>query len=213
MESESLYIRVLSVGIILNAASSSEESIGETLWPKIIQVLSNTLELDQRKMVNDFTSEVPLLLQASIKSKKSSKNRKATDDGEDNPDKMEEEPMEQQQSKQPVVGRPEVKIAELRAKIGEVVQAQQTALEILTNVCCSTEEKWEDEDDIDEEDMEDIDDDTMAEGEESNCTSLLSTLPPFLADSLQNADMFKKVLGKANLPAENVCQILREDCK
>ena len=55
------------------------------------------------------------------------------------------------------VGRPEAKIAELRANIGEFVQAQQTALEILTNLCCSKDEEWkDDEDDDDEEEMEDM---------------------------------------------------------
>lgn len=101
--------------------------------------------------VNDFTSDVPLLLQASVRSKKKS--------AKDQESKGDAEPMEDIAEEQPkLVGRPEIRIAKLRVEIVEVIQAQQTALEILTNMCCSKEEEWQDEDDDEqEEDMEDLD--------------------------------------------------------
>ena len=51
MDSESLYTRILSVGIVLNAVACTEETISEALWPKIIEVIYKVLEVDQRKMV------------------------------------------------------------------------------------------------------------------------------------------------------------------
>jgi hypothetical protein len=46
-----LYLQVLSVGVVLNAAGSASEDLPEATWRIIISLVAKILAVDQRKMV------------------------------------------------------------------------------------------------------------------------------------------------------------------
>lgn len=102
-------------------------------------------------------------------------------------------------------------LTEQRHQLGDLLQGQQAALEILTNLCCpdDKDDRWEDEDDDDEL----VDDSSSSGGSMSmydqTSSSVLAALPPFLADALRSADVLKLVLAKANLPEEAALAHLR----
>ena len=51
---------------------------------------------------------------------------------------------------------------------------------------------------------------SIPNGDSMSASSVASSLPVFILESLQTGKVTDKVLAKANLPAENVCEILRD---
>ena len=85
---------------------------------------------------------------------------------------------------------------QLRESVNAVILAQQSALEILTNVCCGDDEAWEDE-----EASESGESDMNYESEMENCDGNnsgvappeLSKLPTVVLEALLGQDLSSKV--------------------
>ncbi len=95
-------------------------------------------------------------------------------------------------------------------QVNQTVQAQQSALEILTNLFCSSEneEEWVDEDDETSDDDSLVDNDNGMETTEDNTSA---SLPPILLEVFKAENLIQKILARANLPAENVLDILKNN--
>ena len=99
---------------------------------------------------------------------------------------------------------------QLREEIHAVIFAQQTALEILTNICCD-DETWEDvasdsgESDMVEESEED--DNIVPEDSKVNEVNICK-MPPIALEAVQAHQLLSKVVDKAVMPAENVQELL-----
>ena len=87
----------------------------------------------------------------------------------------------------------------------DLLNSQIGSLEILTNLCASSEES--DYEDADEDDSSNCD---SFEVDGMTLDNVQIELGPELKQSLLESGIFQLVLNKANLPAENVCQSLRE---
>ena len=100
---------------------------------------------------------------------------------------------------------------QLRETINAVIFAQQTALEILTNICCD-DETWEDvASDSGESDMVEESEEDGVVPEESNVDEMntpICKMPPIALEAVQAHQLLSKVVNKAVMPAENVQEIL-----
>ena len=100
---------------------------------------------------------------------------------------------------------------QLREMINAVIFAQQTALEILTNICCD-DETWEDvASDSGESDMVEESEEDGVVPEESNVDEMntpICKMPPIALEAVQAHKLLSKVVNKAVMPAENVQEIL-----
>ena len=100
---------------------------------------------------------------------------------------------------------------QLREMINAVIFAQQTALEILTNICCD-DETWEDvASDSGESDMVEESEEDGVVPEESNVDEMntpICKMPPIALEAVQAHQLLSKVVNKAVMPAENVQEIL-----
>ena len=101
---------------------------------------------------------------------------------------------------------------QLRETINAVIFAQQTALEILTNICCD-DETWEDNaSDSGESDM--IEEESEEDGivpKEPNVDEVntpICKMPPIALEAVQAHQLLSKVVNKAVMPAENVQELL-----
>jgi len=182
---QDLHIRLLAHGIELNIVESNGEQV-ESLWLEIIKVLSLVLDQNQRKMVHDFSSSMPLNEDVN---------------GGSNP----ESEMEQEGS---------TAHEALRDTLNHVILAQQSALEILTNLCCddSNYEECSETDDDDEDNMNgDHDEDIQANDETAMETeSINEGMPPMILEAIKSHKILEKVWNKVLfLPAENVQEILK----
>ena len=106
-----LLVRVLACGVVFNVNR-------ESALPVIMGTISAVLSQDQRKMINEYTSEVPL-------------------EGKQNGNAEKNTPEEQ-----------EKRLKLMESALQDVISGQQIALEILTNLCCddADEEEWEEAD-------------------------------------------------------------------
>ena len=99
---------------------------------------------------------------------------------------------------------------QLREAIHAVIFAQQTALEILTNICCD-DETWEDvASDSGESDMvEESEEDDSIVPEDSKVNEVnICKMPPIALEAVQSHQLLSKVVNKAVMPAENVQELL-----
>ena len=99
---------------------------------------------------------------------------------------------------------------QLREEIHAVIFAQQTALEILTNICCD-DETWEDvASDSGESDMvEESEEDDSIVPEDSKVNEVnICKMPPIALEAVQAHQLLSKVVDKAVMPAENVQELL-----
>ena len=46
-----LYLRILSVGVVINAADSATEELSEATWRLVVSIIAKLMDVDQRKMV------------------------------------------------------------------------------------------------------------------------------------------------------------------
>ncbi|XP_063604492.1 HEAT repeat-containing protein 3-like [Penaeus indicus] len=86
-----------------------------------------------------------------------------------------------------------------------LITAQQLALEILSNICCSDD----DDDSWDECESESVD--GAENGMEDDTMELEDrlSLPPEVLEGIKHFQLFKKTLKKANYPEEDTCQALQ----
>ena len=95
---------------------------------------------------------------------------------------------------------------QLLESINAVILAQQSALEILTNITCDEEAPWEEV--ASESGESDMIEDIEVESNDENETVQMSKIPIIVLEAIQAQDLLKKVLAKAVMPAENVQEIL-----
>ena len=48
---QELYLRILSVGVVINAADSATEELSEATWRLVVSIIAKLMDVDQRKMV------------------------------------------------------------------------------------------------------------------------------------------------------------------
>ena len=46
-----LYLQILAVGVVINAADSSAEELSEATWRLVVSIIAKLMGVDQRKMV------------------------------------------------------------------------------------------------------------------------------------------------------------------
>ena len=46
-----LYLQILSVGVVINAADSAAEELSEATWRLVVSTIAKLMDVDQRKMV------------------------------------------------------------------------------------------------------------------------------------------------------------------
>lgn len=171
---QDIHIQLLAHGIALNILQSKGEPV-EAFMPELIGAIAKALDQDQRKLVHDFSSSIPVSIY--------------------------EEETEAMDENSPIA-RHEV----IRVDVNSVILAQQSALEMLTNICCDdSNDNWE-------ETVSESDDSEIMEEMECSASSAqiesVSKISAVILEALKAHEMLPKVLAKAQLPAENVQEIL-----
>lgn len=191
----SVLLRTVAAGVIANVPALSA-----TYLSQLIQALSKTLEVNHRAALNSVTSSLPLLTQKDVA------DLEVTDDNQ-----MEQESPEQSFQRRRRADMPSEVEMEVR-NVGWLLQAQRIAAEILTNICSTEEDEWQ----------EDMDEDNLSEAEsvhdyETNGanTSVQNTdkLPVEVLEAIKSLGLVEKLWQKAQPVAENVAQILAENDK
>jgi hypothetical protein len=141
-----IHAQLLAFGVLLNVDTENK------YLSAAIACVSRVLQLDQRKMVNEYTSLCPLSEDEHFEEgvRNGFGDHLAETNGDD-----------AQQHHSGPQSRPSLerikKLEEKSQEINHTVLAQQTALEMLANLCCvediEDDEQMEDDDDVDEEDM------------------------------------------------------------
>lgn len=108
----------------------------------------------------------------------------------------------------------DMKLEHLRQDLHHTLQAQQTGLELLANICSAQDDdddddQWEDEDEDSRGDSDEMDMNGTMDGESINP----SALPVTVIEFIQSRQIVDTVLGKASLPAENVLHLLKTDLR
>lgn len=177
----------------------------------------------------DYTSAIPLTASNGVAKEEEEEDEEETMDAAQESAKKEEE-------------KKEKKLDVLRQELNLSLLAQQTALEILANILCrgddSDGEGWENEEESDGAMVSWLEviynfnnytikqlfqsDDAASEsgsggGGASNgytdSSSILRSLPTCIVESLQSETVVEKVLAKANMPPENVCEVLKKNAR
>lgn len=191
----SVLLRTVAAGIIANVPALSA-----TYLSQIFIALSKTLEVNHRAALNSVTSSLPLLNQKDVA------DLEVTDDTQ-----MEQESPEQSFQRRRRADMPTEVEMEVR-NVGWLLQAQRIAAEILTNICSTEEDEWQ----------EDMDEDNLSEAEsvhdyETNGAndSVQNTdkLPVEVLEAIKSLGLVEKLWQKAQPVAENVGQILAENDK
>ncbi|XP_065088985.1 HEAT repeat-containing protein 3 [Ochlerotatus camptorhynchus] len=194
-DNPSVLLRTVAAGIIANVPALSA-----TYLSQLFLALSKTLEVNHRTALNSVTSSLPLLQQKDVA------DLEVIDDAQ-----MEEESPEQSFQRRRRADMPSEVELDIR-NVGWLLQAQRIAAEILTNICSTEEEEWQD----------DMDDDNLSEAEsvhdyESNGAnaSVQNTdkLPVEALEAIKSLGLVEKLWQKAQPIAENVGQILVENDK
>ena len=86
---------------------------------------------------------------------------------------------------------------QLRENVNAVILAQQSALEILTNVCCGDDETWEEEEASESGESDMIDESEIENGDGNNSSVVTdeSKLPTVVLEALLGQDLSSKVSG------------------
>ena len=86
---------------------------------------------------------------------------------------------------------------QLRENVNAVILAQQSALEILTNVCCGDDESWEEEEASESGESDMIDESEIENGDGNNSSVVTdeSKLPTVVLEALLGQDLSSKVSG------------------
>ena len=54
---DQLYLQILSVGVVINAADSAADELPEATWRLIISIIAKLLDVDQRKLVRNYCQD------------------------------------------------------------------------------------------------------------------------------------------------------------
>ena len=219
-----LYLRILACGItisVLNdAALIGNEDNGSGLYSEVLLILMETaakiLDQDQRQLIHEYTSLIPVS-DNEFRGSHQKKKQHNVPPTEEEMDVHNEEAVEGKVKEDWSVASDKIlpKIETMKTEINHVILGQQMTCEILTNLCCDTEPdggNWEE--DSDDMNSSDISEEGYAMMEEENnemslCNNRSSNIPTVVLEGFVSHNLVSKVLGKANFPAENACEILK----
>lgn len=174
-DSPVLLLRTLACGLILDLNYGKVSSLSPTIVTQIMCSLTTTLTTNHRKVVNDFTSSVPLD-EAVETSKKHTEILKSVTD------------------------------------IQYLIEAQKIAIELLANICSGDDA---DDDAMDQDSSGNSSDDVLSDSglPEDDCAvaeKFSLSIPSEVHEAIISGQLVEKVWDKAQLPAENVSQILKK---
>ncbi|XP_055540674.1 HEAT repeat-containing protein 3-like [Wyeomyia smithii] len=192
-DNPNVLLRTVSAGIIANIPALSANYSGQ-----LFIAISKTLEINHRSALGSVTSSLPLL------SHKNVADLEVLDDAP-----MEEESAQQSHQRRRRDDMPSEVELEVR-NMGWLLQAQRIAAEILTNICSTDEEEWQD--DMDDENLSDAESVHDYDTDNGPNDSLQNTdkLPVEVLDAIKSLGLVEKLWQKAQPIAENVRQILAE---
>ncbi|KDR09420.1 HEAT repeat-containing protein 3 [Zootermopsis nevadensis] len=174
-ESATLLLRTLACGLVLNLNYGKVLSLSPTIMTQLLCNLSTTLSVDHRKVLNSFTSSLPL-------------------------NEVVETPTHHEEVLKSVT------------VMEYLLEAQKIAVELLANICS--------DDDADEDAMDQDSSDSCSDGllsdselvEEDDIPStekLCLSIPSEVHEAIVSGQLVQKILENTQLPAENVCEILK----
>ncbi|KAL9706336.1 hypothetical protein quinque_009854 [Culex quinquefasciatus] len=187
-------LRTVAAGIIANVPA-----LAATYSGQLLQTLAKTLEVNHRTALGTVTSSLPLVGQKDVA---------ALEVIEDAP--MEDESAEQSFQRRRRADLPSDVELEVR-NVGWLLQAQRIAAEILTNICSTEEEEWQD--DMDDENLseaESVHDFDAATGMNDSLQNT-DKLPVEVLEAIKTMSLVEKLWQKAQPIAENVREILEEN--
>ncbi|TRY63110.1 hypothetical protein TCAL_03911 [Tigriopus californicus] len=183
--------QMLAVGVALNVNPAGQDRAGA----QVLSVLADGLAWDARQMVHDYTSQCPL---------------------RPNPTSPGHESDQAHTTPQPEDPQLDVKLEQLRQDLLYTLHAQQTGLELLTNICCTLDDDDDDDDQWQDDESSHGDSDEMDMNGtpcEDESPSKLPALPVAVLEFIQSRQIVDTVLHKASLPAENVLTLLKTDLR
>ncbi|KAJ1524347.1 hypothetical protein ONE63_010849 [Megalurothrips usitatus] len=221
-EIDSLLLRVLISGILINMNGGDVGTMDPSLLCLIMAALSSALAFDQRRVLNQLTSEIEL----GIQKRNRGRRRKKDDIDEDMESENEEEfveseeeerktPSKRARGKSSLTVESPADVLKKEEKLilnaGRLLEAQQIALEVLANMCSGGDEEEMEVDDSDSEEMSE-----SSFGDEGGSQDALPVpVPSDVLEAIVSQRLITKIWDKTILPAENVRQILSEnvDCQ
>ncbi|XP_058819527.1 HEAT repeat-containing protein 3 [Topomyia yanbarensis] len=192
-DNSSILLRTVAAGIIANVPPLAVTYLGQ-----LFATLSRTLEVNHRPALGSVTSSLPLLNQKDVI------QLEVTDDT-----RMDDESAEQSFQRRRRADMPSEVELEVR-NVGWLLQAQRIAAEILTNICSTEEEEWQD--DMDDENLSDAESvhDYDTNGLDDSLQNT-DKLPIEILEAVKSFGFVEKLWQKAQPIAENVRQILVEN--
>ncbi|KAJ9594173.1 hypothetical protein L9F63_014402 [Diploptera punctata] len=170
-----LLLRTLASGLVLDLNYGKVSSLPPPVITQLVYNLTNTLSIDHRQALNDFTSCMPLNGDPQSPQEHSSLLKFIND-------------------------------------MQYLLESQQTAIELLTNIC-SCDDGDDDTMDQESSSSDDILSDTGVGDEEHNVSVVEKfplSVPSEVHEAIVSGQLVKRIWAKTEMPAENVCQILRE---
>lgn len=186
-------LRTVAAGIIANVPA-----LAATYSGQVLEALSKTLAVNHRTALGNVTSSLPLINQKDVA------DLEVTEDAP-----MEDESAEQSFQRRRRADLPSEVEQEVR-NVGWLLQAQRISSEILTNICSTEEEEWQDE--MDDENLSDAESvqDFDAANEVNESLQNTDKLPVEVLEAIKSMSLVEKLWQKAQPIAENVWEILQE---
>lgn len=223
-----MLFKVLVAGILININFGAVEAMDPSRLSLIMATLSFALEYDQRKMLNQLTSQLEIDIQKLNPRRK--RVRDAVDEEMEDEEEENEEENDEENGKTKNCDRrskargrrpvPEDRTADMLKKeeklisdAARLLQAQLVSLEVLANLC-SGEDDDEDGMDADDSESEEMSESSYTE-ESKGPESVPFGISSDILEAIVSQRLVTKVWDKTILPAENVCEMLQEhmDCE
>ncbi|XP_034236433.1 HEAT repeat-containing protein 3 [Thrips palmi] len=215
-----ILLKVLIAGVLINIHSDGIGAMDPSRLSLIMASLSTALAYDQRRMLNQLTSELDLNIQKLNPRNRRRKQEDVEEEDEEMDSENEKESVEESKPTKKLKTRGKSTHTQERTEgilqqekdsisnAARILQAQQIALEILANLCSGDDE--EGEMDLDDSDVEEMSDSSFGE-EGGSKEALPASVPSDVLEAVVSQRLITKVWDKTQLPAENVCDILCED--
>lgn len=223
-EVDQLLFRVLISGVLININAGGIGAMDPSRLSLIMASLSTVLACDQRQLLNELTSELEINIRKrnplrKITREEIDEEMDAEMESDDEEEKSEEAKMPSTRTRgrnsHPSSNRTVDLIRheqKLISKASRLLQAQQIALEVLANMCSGEDE--EDGMEVDDSESEEMSDSSIGEDGGSQ-EAIPVSVSSDLMELIVSHRLVTKVWSKTILPAENVCELLREhkDCQ
>uniref|UniRef100_A0A2M3Z5D3 SYO1-like TPR repeats domain-containing protein n=1 Tax=Anopheles braziliensis TaxID=58242 RepID=A0A2M3Z5D3_9DIPT len=193
-DNATLLLRTVVAGIIGNVPALLNSHLSQVLL-----TISKTLESDHRSPLGNLTSMLPLLPTKDVL------DLEITDDVP-----IEEETEAQSHQRRRKADLPSAEELEVR-NVGWLLQAQRIAAEILTNICSTDDDDWQD-DDSEQENGSDAECvyDYDASNEMNRSVENTDKIPTEVLEAIRSLSLVEKLWQKAQPVPANVQQILSE---